>query len=141
MKACLIMLLRISTGLLLVLWGVIRVASPERTSSVAERYYSGMLSAETLQPVLGYAEIALGVFVCLGLLRKIVYPAQAIVLGLGALMIWNHLLDPLAVWLVEPENRRTLFFPSLCVAFAAFVPMVFKEYDNWTLDRVFGWKY
>ena len=141
MKASLLMLLRISTGLLLVLWGVIRVEAPERTSSIADRYYSGILSSETIQPILGYAEIALGIFVCLGLLRKIAYPAQAIVLILGAVMIWNHILDPLALWLVEPEDRRTLFFPSLCVAFASLIPIVFKEYDTWTLDRKFGIKF
>ena len=129
MKAFTLLLLRISTGLLLVLWGAIRVGSPETGSGVAAKYYSGLLGSQGLQPIIGYAEIALGILVCLGLLRKISYPLQALILCVGALMIWNHLLDPLGVWLVESEDRKTLFFPSLCVAFASLIPMVFKEYD------------
>ena len=65
MKALLLLMIRISTGLLLVLWGVIKVGSPDQAVAVAERYYNGMLGDLSLQPILGFAEIALGVLVCL----------------------------------------------------------------------------
>ena len=138
MKAWTILFLRISTGLLLVIWGVIKIASPESAISVSDRYYFGAISAEGIQMVLGIAEVLLGLLVCLGLFRKISYPLQAIVLFLGVALIWNHILDPLGLWLVEAENRRTLFFPSLCVFFATLVPLVFKTDDTISLDRKLG---
>jgi len=141
MKAFTLMMLRISTGLLLVIWGLIRVGAPEQASGMAQEYYSGLLSGASLQPILGGAEVGLGILVCLGLFRKFTLPAQALVLCVGALMIWQHLLDPLALWLVEEENRRHLFFPSLCVAFATITQMLYKEDDAWSLDRKIGWNF
>ena len=138
MKAFTLLLIRISTGLLLVLWGVIKIGAPENAISVSERYYSGLISAEGIQTGLGGAEVALGALVCLGLFRKLTYPAQAIVLGLGVAFIWQHILDPLGLWLVDEDSRRTLFFPSLCVFFASLMPLAFKEYDSLSLDRKFG---
>jgi len=138
MKALSLLLLRISTGLLLILWGFIKVGSPERAISVSDRYYFGFISAEGMQTGLGAAEIVLGLLVILGLLRKFTYPLQAIVLFLGVALIWQHILDPLGLWLVDEENRRTLFFPSLCVFFATLVPLAFKDYDSLSLDRKLG---
>ncbi|UTW44581.1 DoxX family membrane protein [bacterium SCSIO 12696] len=140
MKALTIMLLRISTGLLLVVWGVYKLITPDKAISISNRYYSGMISAESIQMWLGLAEVVLGLMVCLGLLRRFTYPLQSIVLFFGAALIWQHLLDPLGLWLVEPENRKILFFPSLCVFFATLVPLVFKGDDRLALDHKFGLK-
>lgn len=139
MKAFTILGVRVSTGLLLVLWGVIKLAAPANAIGVSNKYYGGLISADGLQTVLGGAEIGLGLLVCLGLLRKIAYPAQAIILFLGVAFIWTHILDPLGLWLVAEEDRRTLFFPSLCVFFATLVPLAFKEDDRLALDRKLGW--
>jgi len=141
MKAWIILLLRVSTGLLLVLWGVIKTAAPANAISVSDRYYNGLISGEGLQMGLGIAEIVLGALVCLGLFRKFIYPAQAIVLFLGVAFIWNHILDPLGLYLVAEDDRRPLFFPSLCVFFATLVPLAFKEDDRLSLDRKLGLKF
>ncbi|MEM9668737.1 MAG: hypothetical protein AAF950_07405 [Pseudomonadota bacterium] len=138
MKAYSLLFLRISTGLLLVLWGVIKMGSPEAAISVSYRYYAGLISGESMQMALGIAEIALGLLVCAGLLRRFVYPLQAIVLFLGVAFIWNHILDPLGLWLVEEENRRTLFFPSLGMFAATLIMLAFKEDDRISLDERFG---
>ena len=138
MKALTILLIRISTGLLLMLWGVIKIGAPERAIEVSNKYYGELISGENLQMGLGGAEILLGALVCLGLLRKIVYPAQALVLFLGVAFIWNYILDPLGLYLLEEDSRNPLFFPSLCVFFATLVPLAFKDDDSLSLDRKFG---
>jgi len=138
MKALTLLLLRISTGLLLVMWGFIKVGAPARAIGVSDKYYSGLISAEGIQTGLGGAEIVLGVLVCLGLLRKIVYPVQAIVLFLGVAFIWNHIADPLGLYLFAEGGNNPLFFPSLCVFFASLIPLAFKDYDSLSLDRKLG---
>ena len=83
MKSLLLLLLRFTTGALLVIWGLIKVMAPASAIGVSNKYYGGLISAEALQPILGWAQIALGVFVIVGLLRAIVYPLQALVLVIG----------------------------------------------------------
>ena len=136
MKSVLLLLLRITTGLLLVIWGLIKVMSPENAIGVSDRYYGGLLSAEALQPLLGWAQVALGVFVVLGLLRMITYPLQALVLVAGALVIWQYILDPFGMYLVAEESRRILFFPSSTVAVASLIMLAFKSDDTIALDRL-----
>lgn len=137
MKSVLLLLLRITTGALLVIWGLVKVMSPESAIGVSDRYYGGLISAEALQPILGWAQVALGGFVILGLLRVIAYPLQAIVLVAGAAVIWQYLVDPFGLYLVDEESRRLLFFPSTTVAVASVIMLAFKSDDAIALDRIF----
>ncbi len=132
MKAISLLLLRITTGTLLILWGSLRVRVPEQGAGLADKYYQGILNDASIQPILGYGEIALGVLVILGLLRFIVYPIQALVLGFGAVMIWKHILDPFGMYLQESSNL--LFFPSSTVFFASLVLLAFRDHDTLSID-------
>lgn len=136
MKPALLFLLRLSTGALLVIWGVIKVMEPARSIRVSEGLYGGALSAKAMQTPLGVAEIGLGVLVILGLFRAVVYPAQALILVGGALALWKYILDPLGVWLLTPETRQYLFFPSSTVAVAALAVLAFRSEDRFALDRL-----
>ena len=138
MKAVLLLALRASTGLLLVVWGSLRAFKPDVGVHLADKYYSGAINAENLQAALGWAEIALGVLVILGIFRMVIYPLQALVLVGGAAAIWKYLLDPLGLYLLTEETRNILFFPSTTVAIASLIIIVFKEYDTLALDRVLG---
>ena len=100
MKAITLLLLRISTGVVLMLWGLFRVNSPASGAGLGERFgYPGFLSAENMQFGIGAAETLLGVLVILGVLRRFVYPIQAIVLFVGAALIWKHIIDPFDLFL------------------------------------------
>lgn len=136
MRALSLFALRLTTGLLLVIWGLIKAAAPAEAISVSDRYYGGLLSAAQWQMGLGIAEIALGAFVILGLLRVIAYPAQALVLVLGAAAIWKYLADPLGLYMLTRETAKVLFFPSTTVAVASLVLLAFKEHDEFALDRL-----
>ena len=115
MKAISLLALRITLGLLLVIWGSVKAFAPETAMRVSDKYYDSTLSAESLQSPLGWAQIALGILVVLGLFRIVVYPIQAIVLVVGALAIWQYLADPLGLYLLTAETRNILFFPSSTV--------------------------
>ena len=134
MKSVSLLLLRLGTGLLLVLWGSVRLTAPEAGPGLANTYYGGLASAEALQVAFGAVEAALGLLVCLGLFRKVAYPAQAILLVLGMLAIGKYLLDPMGLWLMDSESSQILFFPSITVAAATLVLIAFREFDTLSLD-------
>ena len=52
-KALSLLFLRVSTGLLCVIWGLIRVAEPKAGIGVNSKYYAGILASETAQYVWG----------------------------------------------------------------------------------------
>lgn len=136
MKSLLLLLLRFTTGALLIIWGLIKVMAPAAAIGVSNKYYGGLISAEALQPILGWAQVALGALVILGLLRVIVYPLQAVVLVVGAAAIWQYLVDPLGLYLLDQETRQVLFFPSTTVAIASLIMLAFKSDDTLALDSV-----
>lgn len=136
MKAKSLLLLRVSTGLLLLVWGLVRVVEPGIGAHVSEKYYAGLGSAHMIQMGWGLALLVIGTLTIAGLWRKIVYPAQAVVLVTGALSIWKYLLDPLGLWLLSREDSQILFFPSLAVAAATLVLLAFRDEDSLSLDCI-----
>ena len=138
MRAYSLLFLRFSTGLLVVLWGLVKVIEPAIGMGVANKYYGGVGGANMLQMPWGVFQIAVGVLVILGLFRRYIYPLQALILCLGALAIWKYLLDPFGLYLLSREDSQLLFFPSLCLAAATLVLLVFKDDDRITLDAKFG---
>jgi putative oxidoreductase len=136
MKALLLLALRITTGALLILWGSIKAFAPETAIHVSDKYYSGALSDGALQTPMGLAQIVLGALVILGLLRRITYSVQAIVLVVGAAAIWKYIADPLGLYLMTEETRQVLFFPSTTVAIASLILLAFLDEDGLSLDRL-----
>ncbi len=137
MKAYSLLFLRISTGLLLLMWGVMRLASSATGPGLAKKYYGGLASAEWMQTGWGIVLCVVGVLTVLGLFRRIAYPAQALILVGGAVAIWKYLLDPLGLWLLDETSRQVLFFPSLCLAASTLVLLAFREFDTIALDHHF----
>jgi hypothetical protein len=138
MKALSLLLLRTSTGALLIIWGMIKIAAPEAAIGVSDKYYQGFLSAKEIQMGLGAAEIALGAFVILGLFRAVVYPLQTLVLGLGLAAIWKYIADPFGMYLLTQETSQVLFFPSTTVFAATLILLAFKEHDTLSADKIRG---
>ncbi|MCR9179561.1 MAG: hypothetical protein NXH71_04930 [Erythrobacteraceae bacterium] len=131
-----LLIMRIGTGMLLVLWGGVRLLKDGMGPNLANKYYGGMGADSTLQ--LGFAgfEVALGLLVVLGLFRQYTLIGSAIILVGGALPIWRHFLDPYGLYLHEDANL--LFFPSLTVAGAALALIALRDLDTLALDRVIG---
>lgn len=138
MRALSLLLLRTTTGLLLIVWGIVRLGAPEMGAHVSDKYYGGLGNSTIVQTVWGGALAVIGLLCVLGLWRRIAYPAQAVVLVTGALSIWRYLLDPLGLYLLTRETSQILFFPSLGMAAATLVLLAFRDDDALTLDRKFG---
>lgn len=131
-----LLLLRAGTGLLLAIWGLLRVTTPQAGPGLSERYYSSLFSGQALQVAYGAAEVAVGLLVVLGLFRRIAYPALALILIPATLMLWRYLLDPYGLYLLSREDSQILFFPSITVAAATLALLAFGDEDRLALDRL-----
>lgn len=135
-----LLIMRIGTGMLLVVWGMVRVAGGQG-EHLADKYYGGMGSEAMIQMAFGWGEIALGLLVVLGLFRKYTLIGSAVILVGGAIPIWRHFLDPFGQYLfVNPDDANLLFFPSLTVAGASLALIALREMDTLALDSLFGKK-
>ena len=135
MKAASLLFLRVSTGILVVLWGLIKLGKPDAAIGVSDKYYGGIVSADMLQTPWGIFQIIVGLLVILGLFRRIAYPLQAIILCVGAAAIWKYLIDPFGMYMFDkPQDAQLLFFPSLAVAAATLVTWAFRDADTISLD-------
>lgn len=135
-----LLIMRIGTGGLLIVWGLVRVIGGKGVG-LADKYYAGVGSNEMLQLAYGWAEVALGVLVVLGLFRKYTLIGSALILVGGALPIWRHFLDPFGRYLfANPDSANILFFPSLTVAGAALALIALRQHDTLALDNLFGKK-
>lgn len=130
------MALRVSVGMLMVWWGLSRVVSPKMGLGVQAKFYMGLFDSMDVQLLFGYAQVAIGLLVVLGLFRAIVVPVQLSITGFSAATIWSALLDPFGLWLPVAKIApiQHLFYPSVIILCAALVLVAFRGQDRYALD-------
>jgi uncharacterized membrane protein YphA (DoxX/SURF4 family) len=130
-KAWSMLVLRISLGLLMLIWGVDKLVNVEHGMLVSERFYLGAFSMPALLQAFGVAQMTLGAFIVLGLFGRYLYPVLVVITGVTLLAVWRSIIDPWG-WYLEGANA--LFFPSLVIFAGALVLMGFREFDAYSLD-------
>ncbi len=135
-KAISLFLLRFSTGIYLCLWGIDKLTNAAHSVSLSDRFYGGLLSAETIVPAIGGIQVIVGLLVILGLMRKISYMAQLVWYVIGIVPIIGYIIDPFALFLVD--TARLTWFPSTTLLFASLVIIIFKEFDTISIDHKRG---
>jgi uncharacterized membrane protein YphA (DoxX/SURF4 family) len=130
-RAAALLALRLSLALLMLVWGADKFANPEHGVQVAAHFYGGLFGGRGMMPVLGALQLALGLLVALGALRRWSYPALAVVTGVTMLGVWRSVVDPWGWWL---EGANVLFFPSLIIFAAVLVLLAFRAEDTIALD-------
>jgi putative oxidoreductase len=136
LKPWALLMLRVGTGLLMMIWGLLRVVMPGAGPGLSERYYSGLFGGQTLQVAYGAGEALVGLLVVIGLFRRFAYPLQVLILVAGTLMLWRYLLDPFGLYLLSREDSQILFFPSITLAAASLVLLAFGNDDRFALDAL-----
>ena len=131
MKSLGLLLLRVSTGWLLVMWGLDKLVNVEHGQRVAEGFYLGIGSQAIIQNVFGVLEILLGLAVVFGLWRRRLYPVMCLVLLITALAVWRSILDPWGWFL---DGAQVLFYPSIIIFAGALVLWGTMDEDELTLD-------
>ncbi len=115
--------LRISLGLLMLVWGADKIANPEHGMKVAARFYFGLPSPRAMMPVFGALQCGLGLLIIAGVRQRITIGALAARTGVTLLGVWRSVLDPWGWWLT---GTNALFFPSLIVFAGALVLFTFS---------------
>ncbi len=128
-------LLRITTGWLLVMWGLDKLFNVEHGQAVAETFYLGIGSQAAVLNVLGVLQIILGALVVLGLWRRRAYPVAFVILLITALGVWKSIIDPWGWFL---DGSQVLFYPSAIIAAGALLLWGTIDEDEMTLDSKLG---
>ncbi|MEW5249455.1 DoxX family membrane protein [Microbulbifer sp. 2201CG32-9] len=132
MRAYSLLLLRISLGLLLVIWGVDKIINVDHAILVSDHFYLGLIKAPLMWNIFGILQTLLGLAVVLGLWRKFTYPVQAVINGATMLGVWKSIIDPMGLML---EGTNVLFYPSLIVFASCLVLWAFRSEDQMVLDK------
>ncbi len=114
-------LLRLSLGYLLVIWGVDKLVNPAHGLAVSSRFYFGLFGLPWLMTAFGVAQVTLGALVMAGLWKRYTYFAVVAITGMTVIGVWRSILDPWGWWLT---GSNALFYPSLIIFAAALVLLV-----------------
>ena len=132
-----LLLLRITTGFLLVWVGLNRVIS----GSVPMALRGSVDLNQTLETILGVAaggaQVLIGARCVIGLWRWLVLPLQALINGSTALAVWWAIVDPYR-WYITGVDRIVfnshVFYPTSITFAACLLLIAFQRQDTWTVD-------
>lgn len=131
MRALALLLLRASLGWLMVVWGVDKLTNVEHGRRVAESFYLGVGSGSGFLTVAGALQVALGVLVVVGWLRRWTWPTLALVNGITLLAVWKSVVDP---WGFVLEGGSLVFYSSAVIFAGILVGWAFTDDDVLALD-------
>lgn len=126
-----LLLLRVSLGLFLVIWGVDKLVNVKHGLEVSDSFFFGAFSHRLLLEAYGGAEIAAGVLIVLGVARRLTYPVLLAITGMTLLGVWKAIVDPWGWWL---EGTTVLFYTSLIIFAASLVLWAFQDEDRHALS-------
>ena len=132
MKAISLLLLRVSCGFLMVLWGMDKWVNPDHALFVSDTFYRGLFSILPLLQGFGVLQIVLGLLIVLGLGRQFLYLPLGLITGISMLAVWPSVVDPLGFVF---EGTKRLFYPSVIIFAAVLVLAAFREEDGLALAR------
>lgn len=132
MKSKSLLLLRVSLGLFLVIWGLDKLADVEHGIGVSDWLYFGLFSNQLLMQAFGVLEIAVGLLIVLGVARRFTYPVLLAITGVTLLGVWRSIIDPWGWWM---EGTNALFYPSIIIFAGALVLWAFRDEDRLVVGR------
>ena len=115
----------------MIYWGIDKLINVSHGQTVAEKFYGGVSVTTAPMQAFGVAQIALGVLVGVGLLRRYAYPVLLLITGTTLLAVWKSIVDPFKVVV---EGGTLIFYPSLIIVAAVLVMLAFREHDTIALD-------
>lgn len=132
MKIWTLLLLRVSLGWLLVIWGADKTFNVEHGMAVANKFYFGFLAVESVLRLAGVLQMLVGLAVLVGFARRWVYPVQVLLNGASLLAVMQSVIDPWS-WVFEGSNA--LFYPSLIIFAGSLLLIAYRDEDRLVLDR------
>lgn len=130
-----LLLLRVSLGWLMVVWGVDKLTDPAHGQAVAESFYMGIGSGGTFLTIAGAFQVLVGLLTVAGLFRRLAWPVLALVNGITLVAVWKSIVDP---WGFVLEGGNLVFYSSAVIFAAILVGWAAVEDDSLALDRLLG---
>jgi uncharacterized membrane protein YphA (DoxX/SURF4 family) len=127
-----LLLVRVTMGWLMVLWGLDKIVNVEHSVRVAQAFYLGLGATAWIQTGFGVLQVILGILVILGFQRRYTYPGVFLIALVTALGVWRSILDPWG-WVLDGSN--VLFYPSAIVLAASVVLWGMLDEDETALDN------
>ena len=127
MKTRSLLILRVSLGLLMLIWGVDKLLNVKHGLIVSKHFYLDAFSNAVPLQAFGVAQMALGALILLGVARRFVYPVLLAITGVTLLGVWRSVVDPWG-WYLQGAN--VLFYPSLIIFAASLVLRAFRDDDR-----------
>lgn len=136
--ACLL-LLRVTTGFLLVWFGLNRIVTGSVPALVSQSVDLEGAATDWIGIAAGVGQVAVGGLCALGLLRIVALPIQALINGATAVRVWWAILDPFR-WYIEDVDRivfnSQVFYPASITFAACLLLIAFRKEDRWALDTL-----
>lgn len=126
-----LLLLRISLGWLMVVWGIDKVNNVTHAVQVSEGFYAGIMTSPGALHAFGVAQTLIGVLIVMGFLRRFTYPFLLAVTAVTLLAVWKSILDP---WGFVLEGGNLVFYSSAVIFAGALVLFAFLADDTVALD-------
>ena len=117
MQSTALLLLRISLGLFLIVWGGDKLVNPEHAVRVSEGFYAGLVSSSLLVTGGGVLQVLLGGLVVAGRFKPIAYSGLLLISTATFIAVWKSIVDPLGLFL---EGGNPVFFSSAIIWAASF---------------------
>lgn len=131
MKPVALLLLRLSLGWLMVVWGVDKLTDVEHARRVAESFYLGLGTGGAFLSAAGLAQVALGLALVAGWKRRWAWPVAAVVNGITLLAVWKSVVDP---WGFVLEGGNLVFHSSTVIFAGILVGWAFQEDDTLAVE-------
>lgn len=131
MKAVPLLLLRVSLGWLMVVWGVDKLTDPDHGRAVAESFYLGIGTGGTFLTLAGAFQVLVGLLLVVGLLRRLGWPVVAVINAITLVAVWKSIVDPWGLFL---EGGNPVFYSSAVIFAGILVGWSAIEEDTLALD-------
>lgn len=132
MRHITLMLLRVSLGWLMVVWGVDKLSNVDHAVRVSEGFYLGVLTGPDALKVFGAVQTLAGLLIVLGVGRRFVYPFLLAVTGATLLAVWKSIIDPWGFFL---KGGNVVFFSSAVIFAGALLVHAFRSDDKLSVDE------
>jgi len=125
-----LLILRISLGVFLLLWGLEKIIIPARTVGIYDKFY-GIPIDTAIAPMLGALQIALAAALLIGFKRRWSYGLATLLHTYSVVSSWRSLIDP---WGLIYGEVKHLFLAGVPVLAGFIVLYMLREMDLWTVD-------
>ncbi|WGH78468.1 hypothetical protein [Jannaschia ovalis] len=134
-----LVLLRVTTGFLLIWFGLDKIVSGSAPLFVRRAFELSDGAAATIGLLTGGAEVAIGGLCVLGLFRSVALPLQAVINGITAAGVWWAIVDPFRWWVTGVDRivfNSHVFYPTSITFAACLLLIAFRAEDRFALDTL-----